>query len=109
QEFLANVADGIITVYAADSSLARANQAADSREAANHSLTARLAVWRLLPRALAAIDRILLATLSGQELKDELARLRAYAPGYLVDGTALGRELAALVAARNGYPFSLAR
>jgi len=109
QEFLANVADGMITIYAADSSLARAHQAASSREAANHSLAARLAVWRLLPRALAAIDRILLATLSGQELADELARLHGYGPGYLVDGTVLGRELAALVAARNGYPFSLAR
>ena len=51
---------------------------------------------------------MLLATLTGQELLDDLARLQSYAPGYLVDGTALGRQLAALVSSRGGYPFSLA-
>ena len=109
QEFLADVAEGMIAIYAADSALARAGQALGSRDAANHILAARVAVWRLLPRARAAIERILLATLSGQELIDDLARLQSYAPGYLVDGTALGRQLASLVSSRGGYPFSLAR
>ncbi len=111
QEFLAAVADGIIAIYAADSAIARAAQAiaARDRDAAHHSLAARLATWRLLPRVRTAIEHILLSTLSGDELTEELARLQRYAPGYLVDGAALGRELAAVVTARNGYPFALAR
>jgi hypothetical protein len=108
QEFLADVAEGMITIYAADSALARAGQAYSSRDTANHVLAARMAVWRLLPRARAAIERRLLATLTGQELLDDMARLQSYAPGYLMDGTALGRQLAALVSSRGGYPFSLA-
>ncbi|MGH2344632.1 MAG: acyl-CoA dehydrogenase family protein, partial [Chloroflexota bacterium] len=85
QEFLADVADGIIALYAADSALGRAGQAVGTRDAAGHVLAARMAVWRLLPRARAAIERILLATLTGRDLTDDLARLQAYAPGYLVD------------------------
>jgi alkylation response protein AidB-like acyl-CoA dehydrogenase len=111
QEFLAAVADGMIALYAVDSAIARAAQAAraGARDAAQHSLAARVVTARLLPRVRAAIDTILLTSLSDDELREELNRLRAYAPGYLVDGASLGRALADVVVAKGGYPFPLAR
>ena len=111
QEFLAAVADGIIAVYAVDSAIARAHQAvsAQARTSNLHVLCARLATARLLSQARNAIETILLATFSGDELQAELSTLHSYAPGYLVNSVALGQELAAVVLAQNGYPFSLVR
>ncbi|MDB5075282.1 MAG: acyl-CoA dehydrogenase [Chloroflexi bacterium] len=111
QEFLASVADGMINIFAVDSAITRAVQSAKlgHRDAAHHSLAARLATFRLLPRVRTAIEQILLSTDEGDELTADLALLNGYAPGYLVNGVALGREMSDLVVARNGYPFPLGR
>jgi hypothetical protein len=111
QEFLAAVADGAMALYAVDSAITRAAQSArlGHRDAAHQALAARYAAYRLLPRVRSAIEQILVSTFSGDELTAELAQLNGYAPGYLVDGVSLGRRLADLVTARNGYPFPLGR
>ena len=111
QEFLAAVADGMIAVFAVDSALTRAAQSSKQghRDAEGHGLAARLAAYRLLPGVRTAIEQILLSTLEGDELQADLAKLHAYSPGYLVDGVALGRQLADLVTARGGYPFPLGK
>jgi alkylation response protein AidB-like acyl-CoA dehydrogenase len=111
QEFLASVADGMIALFAVDSAITRAAQSArlGHRDAENHSLAARLTTYRLLPRVRAAIEQILYSTLEGDELRTDLAMLHGYSPGYIVDGVALGREMADLVTSRGGYPFPLGR
>jgi alkylation response protein AidB-like acyl-CoA dehydrogenase len=108
QEFLAYVADQLITVYAMDSAVARALMAtrAGAEDARTHELLAQLAVLRLLPQARAAMEGALTRAFVGEERREELARVRAFLGDPEADIVPLQRELAGIVAEKGGYPIA---
>jgi alkylation response protein AidB-like acyl-CoA dehydrogenase len=106
QEFLEYAANLLIDLFAADSAIARALEAArtGSAQANTHSLLARMALLRLLPGLRANLDGALTMTFAGDERKQELAKVRTYLGDPEADIVPLQRELAGVVAETNGYP-----
>jgi alkylation response protein AidB-like acyl-CoA dehydrogenase len=106
QEFLEYAANLLIDLFAADSAIARALDAArsGSAEAPTHSLLARMALLRLLPGLRQSLDGALTMTFAGDERKQELAKVRGYLGDPEADVVPLQRELAGIVASKGGYP-----
>ena len=106
QEFLEFTANQLITLYAMDSAVGRALEAAASgdKNAHTHEQLAQLAVLRLLPETLAAMQGSLTMAFEGDERREELARVRAYLGDPEANIVPLQREVAGLVSERNGYP-----
>jgi alkylation response protein AidB-like acyl-CoA dehydrogenase len=106
QEFLEYAANLLIDLFAADSAIARALEAArsGSAEAQTHSLLARMALLRLLPGLRQSLDGALTMTFAGEERKQELAKVRGYLSDPEADIVPLQRELAGIVASKGGYP-----
>jgi hypothetical protein len=105
QEFLEYAANLLIDLFAADSAIARALEAARSGvEAQTHSLLARMALLRLLPGLRQSLDGALTMTFAGDERKQELAKVRKYLGDPEADIVPLQRELAGTVASKGGYP-----
>jgi alkylation response protein AidB-like acyl-CoA dehydrogenase len=106
EEFIECLANLLIDLYAVDSALARATQAARRGDANSglHGQLARLATWLAFTRLRANLDQMLMSNMSEDEAREELPRLRAYIGDYLVNGVALQRELAAVIVEKQGYP-----
>jgi len=106
QEFLEYVANQLITLYAMDSAVARALQAARAGgvDARTHELLAQVAVLWLLPQARAAMEGALTRAFAGEERRKELTAIRAYLGDAEADIVPLQRELAGIVAEKGGYP-----
>jgi alkylation response protein AidB-like acyl-CoA dehydrogenase len=105
QEFLEYAANQLITLYAMDSAVGRALQAAKTgTDAKTHALLAQVAVLWLLPQARAAMEGALTRAFEGEERRAELAKIRAYVGDPQADIVPLQRELAALVSEKGGYP-----
>jgi alkylation response protein AidB-like acyl-CoA dehydrogenase len=106
QEFLEYSANQLVTIFAMDSAVARALDAArnSNPDAHAHELLAQVAVLTLLPQTRAAMEGTVTMAFEGAERREELAKVR----GYLGDAEAnivpIQRELADLVAERGGYP-----
>lgn len=108
QEFLEYTANQLITLYAMDSAVARALEAAAAGDASahTHGLLARMTVLRLLPETLAAMEGALTMAFEGAERREELAKVRTYLGDPETDIVPVQREIADLVAASNGYPIT---
>ena len=106
QEFLDYAANQLIALYAMDSAVGRALEAAQAGgvDAHTHTLLAQLAVLRLLPEARAAMEGALTMTFEGDERRDELAKVRRYLGDPSLDIVPLQRELAGIVAEKGAYP-----
>jgi alkylation response protein AidB-like acyl-CoA dehydrogenase len=106
QEFLSYAANLLINLYAADSALGRALDAAYAGgvEARTHELLAQLAVLRLLPELRADLDSALTMTFAGDERRQELAKVRGYLGDPETEIVPLQRELAGIIGEKGGYP-----
>ncbi len=108
EEFMEYAADLLIDLYATDSAIARALMAhkAGDPQAQAHIQLAQLTTWRFFTTMRANLERVLQAITSGDDLRAELAQVRAYLGDYNLNAVALQREIAALVVAKNGYPLA---
>jgi acyl-CoA dehydrogenase-like protein len=106
QEFLEAAANQLITLFAADSAVARALDAArdGNADVHTHELLAQIAVLRLLPETRAAIESVLTMGFDGDERRRYIATVRAYLGDAETNIVPLQRELAGIVAARGGFP-----
>ncbi|MGH2429733.1 MAG: acyl-CoA dehydrogenase family protein [Candidatus Limnocylindria bacterium] len=104
QEILSDLADLTIDLFAMESSVERAKQAAEGAAASVHADLARLVV---ADRSLAieGRGRQLAASLAeGDEARTLVAGIRRLLRGEPVDRIAIGRRVAAAVVGRGGYP-----
>jgi hypothetical protein len=106
QEFLEAVANQLIGIYAMDSAVGRALIATRTGDAAakTHALLAQIVVLRQLANVKASIESALTMAVEGDELRDELAKVRAYLGDPETNIVPLQRELAGIVAEHGGYP-----
>jgi alkylation response protein AidB-like acyl-CoA dehydrogenase len=106
-EFLGTVADVLISIYAIDSTLARALSAvrASSKEAHMHVLVANLVTSRYLPQLRNRIYAMQRVISTGKELAQELEKLDTFLGIYDVDTISMQRDFAAMVIKRRKYPF----
>ena len=106
QEFLEYAANQLITIFAMDSAVARALDAArvGSADAHTHALLAQVAVLRLLPETRAAMEGVLTMAFEGSERAEEIARVRRYLGDAETNIVPLQRELAGIVSEHSGYP-----
>jgi alkylation response protein AidB-like acyl-CoA dehydrogenase len=105
EEFIEYLANLLIDLYAADSSLARASQAVrrGDENAATHVKLAQLATWLAFTRIRSNLDQMIMSYLR-ESAAAELSRIRAYVGDYAVNGVALQREIASLVVEKQAYP-----
>ena len=106
QEFLEFTANLLIDLYAADSAIGRALDAAHAGgvDAHTHELLAQLALLRLIPEMRTSLEGVLTMTFDGEDRRQELAKVRAYLGDSQTDIVPLQRELAGIVAEKAGYP-----
>ncbi len=108
EEFMEYAADLLIDLYATDSALARALMAIrdGNPQAAVHVKLAKLTLWRFFANMRLNLERVLMVTFSGEELRDQVTRIRAYLGDYEINAVPLQREIATLVVEKNGYPLA---
>ena len=96
----------MIDLYAVDSAVARATQAAHRGDEYKgvHIQLAQLATWLAFSRLRTNLAQMIMTNMSESEVREELPRLRAYIGDYLVNGVTLQRELAAVIVEKQGYP-----
>jgi alkylation response protein AidB-like acyl-CoA dehydrogenase len=106
QEFLDYTANQLITLFAMDSAVARALDVArnGNPDSHTHELLAQIAVLTLLPQTRAAMEGALTMAFEGEERAQQLANVRRYLGDPQTNIVPLQRELADLVAEREGYP-----
>ncbi len=106
EEFMEYAADLLIDLFALDSSIGRALMAHKhgDPQAAVHTKLAQLTLWRFLTNIRANLERVLMVTFEGEELREQTARIRAYLGDYEINAVPLQREIAGLVVEKNGYP-----
>ncbi|HET7638267.1 MAG TPA: acyl-CoA dehydrogenase family protein [Ktedonobacteraceae bacterium] len=106
EEFIENLANLLIDLYAVDSAQARAIQAVrrGDEKSGMHVKLAQLATWLAFSRLRSNLDQIVMSNLNENEAQEELPRLRSYIGDYLVNGVTLQRELAAVIVEKQGYP-----
>jgi len=106
EEFIEYLANLLIDLYALDSALARATQAAKrgDENSSVHVKLAQLATWLAFTRLRSNLDQMLMTNLSADEVQQELPRVRAYIGDYLLNGVTTQRELAAIIVEKQGYP-----
>ncbi len=106
EEFIEYLANLLIDIYAIDSALARATQAARRGDAnsAIHVQLAQLATWLAFSRLRTNLDQLIMTNTDADRVEKELARVRAYVGDYLVNGVALQRTLAAIIVEKQSYP-----
>jgi hypothetical protein len=106
QEFLEYTANLLIDLFAADSAIGRALEAARTGgvDAHTHALLAQMALLRLLPEMRANLDGALTMAFEGDDRRQELARVRDFLGDPQADIVPLQRELAGIVAEKGGYP-----
>jgi alkylation response protein AidB-like acyl-CoA dehydrogenase len=105
QEFLEYAANQLINIFAMDSAVARALEAAQSGSDAHvHELLAQMAVLTLFGPTREAMVGTLTMTFDGEERREELAKVRRYLGDPETGVVPVQRELAEIVAERGGYP-----
>ncbi len=106
EEFLGNTGDLLINLFAMDSAIGRAIQAAQrgDAQAAMHAQLANMVAWRLLPQVRASLDRVIDSATEGEDRANETKLVRGYLSDLDVNGTELSRALAGAVIAKGTYP-----
>lgn len=108
QEFLEYAANVLIGLFAADSALGRALMAAkrSDEKVHVHTLLAQLSTWRLLMDIKQTLECALGSAFQGDELKEELTKVRSYVGDYELNAIEVQREIAGIVVDCAGYPLS---
>ncbi len=108
QEFLEFTANQLIAIYAMDSAVARALDAArnGAENLHAHELLAQVATLRLATDARLAMEGALTMAFEGDERREELAKVRRYLGDPEANIVPLQRELADLIAANDAYPIN---
>ena len=106
QEFIENLANIMIDLYATDSALARALQAVKrgDENSAIHIKLAQLASWLAFARIRSNLDQMIMTNTDAEKVEKELARVRTYVGDYVFNGVTAQREIAAMVVEKQGYP-----
>ncbi|MGH2486729.1 MAG: acyl-CoA dehydrogenase family protein, partial [Ktedonobacterales bacterium] len=104
QEFLEGAANQIINLFAMDSAVARALEAAGGPDAHTHELLARMSVLTLIEPTRSAMEAVITMTFDSEERREELARVRRYLGDPDENIVPLQRELAELVSSKGQYP-----
>jgi len=106
QEFLDYTANQLIAIFAMDSAVARALDAARAGATNTHAheLLAQVATLRLATDAKLAMEGALTMAFEGDERREELAKVRRYLGDPDANIVPLQRELADLVATNDAYP-----
>jgi alkylation response protein AidB-like acyl-CoA dehydrogenase len=106
QEFIENLANIMIDLYATDSALARAIQAVNrgDENSATHVKLAQLASWLAFARIRSNLDQMIMTNTDAEKVEKELARVRTYVGDYVFNGVTAQREIAAMVVEKQGYP-----
>ena len=106
QEFLEYAANQLINIFAMDSAVARALEAANagSADAHTHELMAQMAVLKLFAETREAMVGTLTMTFDGDERRAELAKVRTYLGDPETSIVPMQRELAGIVVERGGFP-----
>src|SRR5579859_3255522 len=104
QEFLEYAANQLLNIFAMDSAVARALEAAGTAEAQSYALLAQMAVLKLFAETREAMVGSLTMTFEGDERRDEIAKVRAYLGDPETNVVPVQRELAGIVAEHGGYP-----
>lgn len=109
EEFIEYLANLLIDLYATDSALARATQAAHrgDENSETHIKLAQLATWLAFSRIHTNLDQMIMTYTDAEKVEKELARIRGYLGDYNLNGVAIQREIADLVVEKQGYPLSL--
>jgi alkylation response protein AidB-like acyl-CoA dehydrogenase len=105
EEFLANVGDLLINLYALDSAVGRALQAAGAGDpqAKTHAQLANLVAWKLLPQIRTSLEYIVESSWDGDDRANELRAVRTILLDPDINGVALQRSLADAIVAKGGY------
>ncbi len=106
QEFLDYTANQLITIFAMDSAVARALDAArnNAADAHTHELLAQVATLRLAAEARQAMEGALTMAFEGDERAEELAKVRRYLGDPEASIVPLQRELAGIISEQGKYP-----
>jgi hypothetical protein len=104
QEILAALADLAIDLFAMESSVERARQAAAGAAASVHADLAQMVVAERSAMVESRARALGASLAEGDEARTLVAGLRRILRGEPVDRIALGRRVAASVIARGGYP-----
>jgi alkylation response protein AidB-like acyl-CoA dehydrogenase len=108
QEIMARLADMVIDLFAAESSLLRAMKPGDrSERGALAAKMAQVVAGDALARTEASARQVLAALAAGDELRAQLALFRRLARRLPVDGISLRREIAARVIDEERYPLAV--
>jgi len=108
QELVAALANVVMEVYAMESSLLRAQKAAEAKgEAANGAMisAARVFISEAMERVEHEAKRAIATVHEGDILTTQLAVLKRFGKRRAVDTIALRRQVAASVQAQDRYPF----
>jgi hypothetical protein len=108
QELVAALSNIVMEVYAMESSLLRAQKAAESRgEAANSAMiaAARAFISDALERIEHEAKRALAAVHEGDMLTTQMAVLKRFGKRAAVDTIALRRQVATAIQSQDRYPF----
>ena len=106
QEFIENLANIMIDLYATDSALARALQAVKrgDENSAIHIKLAQLASWLAFARIRSNLDQMIMTNTDAEKVEKELARVRTYVGDYVFNGGTAQRDISAMVVEKQGYP-----
>jgi alkylation response protein AidB-like acyl-CoA dehydrogenase len=106
QELLAGLADLAIDLFAIESSLERAKQSAADRvpSAAVHADLARMVMSERAGAVEQRAKTLAASIAAGDEARTMIAGIRRLLRGDPIDRVALGRQVAASVIGRSGYP-----
>jgi alkylation response protein AidB-like acyl-CoA dehydrogenase len=107
QEFLAAVSDMLINLFAMDSAVGRALQAARATDPQSklHSQVANYVVWRQQSQFKLALEHAIEMALEGTDRASELKLVRDYLIDLDVNSTQLSRDIADAILAKGGYLF----
>jgi len=108
QELIAALANMVMEIYGMESSLLRAQKAADAKGEASASVlieAARVFIADAAERVDHEAKRAIAAVHEGDMLLTQLAVLKRFGKRPVVDTIALRRRIAAAVEAQDRYPF----
>ena len=108
QEVLMNLADMVIEVYTAESSILRAEKLAtkNGEQAAEHQITmSKLFLYQAIKNCNQSGEEVILSFAEGDEQKMLLMGLKRFTKGYTINPKEMRRSIAAKIIEENKYCF----
>ena len=108
QEVLINLADMIIEVYTAESSILRAEKLAtkNGEQAAEHQITmSKLFLYQAIKNCNQSGEEVILSFAEGDEQRMLLMGLKRFTKGYTINPKEMRRSIASKIIEENKYCF----